>query len=178
MSRYAISRPSGKRLAIGNALSGRRPQDGFSLIELIVAFTILLILTGMAVPAARYQVRKQHERDLREDLREMRKAIDKYKDMADLGKIKVDNDTYGYPKTLQQLVEGVPLTNTISSAGESGKYKFLRRIPTDPMTGTKEWGMRSMQDDPDSSSWGGQDVFDVYSKSIEKGSDGTPYSEW
>lgn len=178
MSKYAI-RPLTAVEPQAEPLSQRLgSQEGFSLVELIVAFTILLILTTMAVPAARYQVRRQRETQLRQDLREMRVAIDKYKDMADLGKIKVDNDTYGYPKTLQQLVDGVPLNNTISKAGESGKLKFLRRLPTDPMTGTKEWGMRSMQDDPDSNSWGGQDVFDVYTKSTEKGSDGTPYGEW
>lgn len=176
MSKYPI--PSLNSTAPSIAYARSRSQAGFSLVELIVAFTILLILTTMAVPAARFQVRRQQETELRQDLREMRTAIDKYKDMADLGKIKLENDTYGYPKTLQVLVDGVPETNKISKAGESGKIKFLRRIPTDPMTGTKEWGMRSMQDSPDSSSWGGQDVFDVFTKSTGKGSDGTPYSEW
>jgi general secretion pathway protein G len=178
MSKYAIElgRSSAQRFTLPSARG--RSQGGFSLVELIVAFTILLILTSMAVPTARFQIRRQRETELRRDLRDIRNAIDKYKDMADTGKIKVDNDTYGYPKTLQQLVDGVPMTNTISKAGESGKYKFLRRLPTDPMTNSKDWGMRSMQDDPDSSSWGGQNVFDVYTKSTEKGSDGTPYSEW
>jgi general secretion pathway protein G len=178
MSKYAIELARGSAQRSKSFSARNRSEGGFSLVELIVAFTILLILTSMAVPAARFQVRRQRETELRRDLREMRDAIDKYKDMADLGKIKVDNDTYGYPKTLQQLVEGVPMTNTISKAGESGKYKFLRRLPTDPLTNSKDWGMRSMQDDPDSSSWGGQDVFDVYTKSTDKGSDGTPYSEW
>jgi general secretion pathway protein G len=155
-----------------------RREAGLTLVELIVAFTILLVLSTMAVPAARYQIRREREKRLREALHDMRSAIDKYKDMADQGKIKVDNDTYGYPKTLQALVDGSPLQNTISSAGETGKIRFLRRIPKDPMTAGTEWGMRSMQDDPQSSTWGGQNVFDVYSKSTEKGSDGTPYSEW
>jgi general secretion pathway protein G len=155
-----------------------RHEAGLTLIELIVAFTILLILTTMAVPMARHQIIRQREKDLRNDLREMRAAIDKYKDMTDEGKIKVENDTYGYPKTLQSLVDGVPLLNKLSGSGDTAKIRFLRRIPTDPMTGTKEWGMRSMQDTPDSNTWGGQDVFDVYTKSLEKGSDGTPYSQW
>jgi len=155
-----------------------RREAGLTLIELIVAFTILLILTTMAVPMARHQIIRQREKDLRNDLREIRAAIDKYKDMTDEGKIKVENDTYGYPKTLQSLVDGVPLLNKLSGSGDTAKSRLLRRIPTDPMTGTKEWGMRSMQDTPDSNTWGGQDVFDVYTKSLEKGSDGTPYSQW
>jgi general secretion pathway protein G len=155
-----------------------RCQAGFTLIELIVAVTILLALSAMAVPAARSQIRREREKELREDLREMRHAIDKYKDMVDAGKIQMQNDTFGYPKTLQSLVDGVPIQGQISSAGESNKMRFLRRIPKDPMTGTTDWGFRSMQDDPDSTSWGGQNVFDVYSKSTDKGSDGTPYSEW
>lgn len=156
----------------------RSRQAGFTLIELIVAVTILLALSAMAVPAARSQIRREREKELREDLREMRRAIDKYKDMVDAGKIQMQNDTFGYPKTLQSLVDGVPVQGQISSAGESNKMRFLRRIPKDPMTGTTDWGFRAMQDDPDSTSWGGQDVFDVYSKSTDKGSDGTPYSEW
>ncbi len=158
----------------------RKPggEAGFTLIELIVAFTILLALTAMAIPAARYQVRREREKQLRMALLDMRKAIDKYKDMVDQGKIRMENDTFGYPKSLQVLVEGAPVQGQLSGAGSTSKMRFLRRIPTDPMTGSKEWGLRSMQDDPTSSSWGGQDVFDVYTKTTEKGSDGTPYSEW
>jgi general secretion pathway protein G len=132
----------------------------------------------MAVPAARAQIRREREVELRRALLEMRGAIDKYKDMVDTGKIQMQNDTFGYPKTLQLLVDGVPMQGQLSSGGESNKVRFLRRIPKDPMTGGTDWGFRSMQDDPDSTSWGGQDVFDVYTKSTEKGSDGTPYSEW
>ena len=161
--------------------ASKRPvlrDSGFTLIELIVAFTILLALSAMAVPAARAQIRREREVELRRALDEMRSAIDKYKDLSDAGKIQMQNDTFGYPKTLQSLVDGVPMQGQLSNAGESNKVRFLRRIPKDPMTGGTDWGFRAMQDDPDSTSWGGQDVFDVYTKSTEKGSDGTPYSEW
>jgi general secretion pathway protein G len=150
-----------------------------TLVELIVAFTILLILSTMAVPLARYKVRRQKEQDLIADLREMKTAIDRYKDYCDQGKIQSAGlDTFCYPPKLEVLVDGVKMQNTLAGAGESGKMRFLRRIPKDPMTGTKDWGMRSMQDDPDSTTWGGQNVFDVFTKSLDKASDGTPYSEW
>ena len=157
----------------------RRREAGFTLVELIVAFSILLILTTMAVPAARYQVRRLREKELRTDLEQMRAAIDRYKDYCDQGKLQsTSNEAYCYPPTLEILVDGVKMTNTISGAGETGKMRFLRRIPKDPMTGDTDWGKRSMQDEPDSTSWGGQNVFDVYSKTMDKASDGTPYSEW
>jgi general secretion pathway protein G len=162
------------------ALARRRQnQAGFSLVELIVAFSILLILTTMAVPLARYQIRRQREKDLLVDLREMRRAIDKYKDLCDLGKIQPgDPDTFCYPTKLEILVEGVKMTNTLSGNGQTNKVKLLRRIPVDPMTGDTDWGKRSMQDDPDSNSWGGQNVFNVYTKTMDRASDGKPYSEW
>jgi general secretion pathway protein G len=157
----------------------RKRQAGLTLVELVVAFTILLILTTMAVPMARYQVRRQREKELLADLREMRAAIDKYKDYCDQGKVQAGNpDAYCYPLSLDALVNGVQLANTISGNGQSGKMRFLRRIPKDPMTGDRDWGLRSMQDEPTSTSWGGQNVFDVYSKTLDKASDGTPYSEW
>jgi general secretion pathway protein G len=147
-----------------------------TLVELIVAFTILLVLTSMAVPLARSNVRRIRERELRQSLDEMRKAIDKYKDYGDSGKLGPPDgvDTFNYPKTLESLVEGV------KGAGQAAdtKLKFLRRIPMDPMTKTREWGVRSMQDDPKSQGWGGQNVFEVYTKSTEKAADGTPYSDW
>jgi general secretion pathway protein G len=128
---------------------------------------------------ARHQVIRQRESELRAELREMRAAIDKYKDYCDQGKVPAGNpETYCYPRTLEALAEGVQLANTLSGNGQSGKIRFLRRIPKDPMTGDTDWGKRSMQDAPDSVSWGGQNVFDVYSKSLDKASDGTPYSEW
>ncbi len=157
----------------------RKTQAGFTLIELIVAFTILLVLTSMAVPMTRYQIRRQREKALRDDLVEMRKAIDRYKDLCDDGKIQsTGNDTYCYPPTLEILVDGVQMQNKISGLGQSSKMHLLRRIPKDPMTGDTDWGKRSMQDEPTSTSWGGQNVFDVFSKTMDKASDGTPYSEW
>jgi general secretion pathway protein G len=157
----------------------RKSHSGFSLVELIVAFSIVIILSSMAVPLARYQVRRQRERDLLSALNDMRSSIDRYKDMCDQGKIQAgDLDGYCYPKSLKAMVDGVPQQNTISGNGQNGKIKFLRRIPRDPFSGDTEWGIRSMQDDPTSTSWGGQNVFDVYTKANDKASDGKPYSEW
>lgn len=146
-----------------------------TLVELIVAFTIMLILTAMAVPLARAKVRAARERDLRRALDDVRYAIDRYKDLADantFGPIKQGTD--GYPETLQVLVDGVKVAN--SPNGQ--KVYLLRRLPKDPFTGSTEWGMRSDQDDPDSTSWGGQNVFDIYSKTSEKAPDGTCYCKW
>lgn len=167
----------------GNDCAGlrrrRRSQAGLTLVELIVAFSILLILTSMAVPMARHQVQRQREKALRADLDDMRHAIDRYKDLCDQGKIQSTNqDAYCYPTTLESLVDGVQMTNTLAGNNQSTKMRFLRRIPKDPFTGDTDWGKRSMQDDPTSDSWGGQNVFDVYSKSMDKASDGTAYSEW
>jgi general secretion pathway protein G len=152
----------------------RRNQRGLTLIELIVAFTILMLLTTMAVPLARFKVRREREKDLRWSLREMRAAIDKYKDATDTNLIpkgKIDSD--GYPETLQQLVDGVR-----PNGSPDKKLRFLRRIPKDPLTNSLEWGLRSTRDDPDSTGWGGQNVFDVFTKSTEKAPDGTAYAEW
>ncbi|HYL77468.1 MAG TPA: type II secretion system protein [Bryobacteraceae bacterium] len=152
----------------------RKGQRGLTLVELIVAFTILIVLSTMAVPLARYKIRRDKERDLNYALREMRTAIDKFKDDMDAGKIgppKLDSDNY--PESLDQLVEGVKAMGAIDK-----KIKYLRRIPKDPMTNSKEWGLRSTRDDPKSSAWGGQNVFDVYTKTMDKARDGTPYSEW
>jgi general secretion pathway protein G len=157
-----------------NRRNQRRYQRGFTMVELIVSFTIMGLLTTMAVPLAAYKVRRDKERELRYALREIRKAIDDYKDASLAGKIDIKLGTEGYPESLEILVEGVKL----SQSPDGKKIKFLRRIPKDPMTGTYDWGKRSMQDDPKSQSWGGQNVFDVYSKSLEKARDGTPYSEW
>jgi general secretion pathway protein G len=152
----------------------RKYQKGLTLVELIVAFTIMLILTSMSVPLARSKVRTMRERELRYALREMHTAIDKYKDYADLGYLGPQKlGTNNWPETLDILVEGVKLPGP-----DGKKMRFLRRIPVDPFTGKAEWGMRSDQDDPKSLSWGGQCVFDVFSKTTEKAADGTPYSEW
>jgi general secretion pathway protein G len=142
-------------------------------VELMASITIILLLTTIALPLARVQIQRTKEVDLRRDLREMREAIDRYKDFADRGMIAVKVDTFGYPPDLQTLVDGVTLKGTATA-----KYKFLRKMPVDPLTDTPEWGTRSMQDDPDSRSWGGQNVFDVYSKSAGTALDGTKYSDW
>jgi general secretion pathway protein G len=132
-----------------------------------------MILASAALPLARIHAERLREQELRDDLREMRSAIDRYKDFSDHGLIQVKVDTFGYPPDLDTLVKGVTLGGT-----SSGKYRFLRRIPVDPMTGQAQWGLRSIQDDPDSTGWGGQNVFDVYSLSQATALDGTPYSSW
>jgi general secretion pathway protein G len=149
------------------AARGRR---GFTLIELIIATTIMAILVGAALPLARNEVKRENERQLRQDLWMMRDAIDRYKDAADKGAFTIKLGSEGYPPDLDTLVAGVDI------AGK--KLKFIRRIPVDPMTGKAEWGMRSMQDEKDSTSWGGQSVFDVYSKSEQTALDGTKYKDW
>jgi len=152
----------------------RRRQRGLTLVELIVAFTILMLLSAMAVPLARYKVSRDKERDLLRALDAMHTAIDKFKDDMDSGKIgpaKLDSDNY--PETLQQLVDGVKAMGSVDK-----KIKYLRRIPKDPMTNSYDWGLRSTRDDPKAQAWGGQNVFDVYTKSMNKARDGTPYSEW
>lgn len=150
-------------------------QAGMTLLELIIACTILLILSSMALPIAKFTVIREREKELRLDLREMRNAIDKYKDLADQQKIRVELGSEGYPPDLDTLVKGV----AVGGSGAAGKnMRFLRRVPVDPMTGRAEWGLRSVQDDPDSTSWGGKNVFDVYSKSTGTALDGTKYSDW
>ncbi len=205
-------------------------ETGFTLLELILACAILMVLSGAAVPIARFTVRRQKEAELHRDLREMRDAIDRYKDAADRNLIRVEAGTEGYPPDLDTLVNGVDLAGPLQSAsgsttagatpgatgglggtttsgfggssssgfgatagtalpfGSSSQssqgtdairhVRFLRRIPADPMTGHAEWGMRSVQDDPDSGSWGGKDVFDVYSLSTGTALDNTKYSDW
>lgn len=139
-----------------------------------MAFTILLILTTMVVPMARYKVRRDRERELRYALREIRTAIDKYKDMADTGGLPPAKlGTEGYPETLEMLVDGVKKAGQVDQ-----KIKFLRRIPKDPFTNSTDWGKRSMQDDPKTLGGGGQNVFDVFTKTTEKARDGSAYSDW
>jgi general secretion pathway protein G len=152
-------------------IRAKRSQLGVTLIELIVVITVLMILMGAAVPVMRVSVKRQREVELRRDLWEMRDAIDRYKDAADRNMFQVKLGTEGYPPDLDTLVNGVEIAG-------GKKLRFLRRVPVDPMTGSKDWGLRSMQDDPDSDSWGGQDVFDVYTKSDGTGLDGTKYKDW
>ena len=152
----------------------KHKQAGLTLVELVVAFTIMALLTTMAVPLARYKVQRDKERELRASLREIRKAIDDYKDATLAGKIEVKLGTDGYPESLQVLVDGIKLLQDPTGK----KIKFLRRIPIDPVSGSRDWGLRSTQDDPSSHSWGRQNVFDVYTKSFDKARDGTPYAEW
>jgi general secretion pathway protein G len=151
------------------ALAARR-ERGFTLIELVVATMILAILALMAVPLARVTIQREKEKELRQALWQMRDAIDRYKDAADRQAFQIKLDSQGYPPDLETLVKGVDV--------QGKKVRFLRAIPTDPMTKSKEWGLRSMQDDPESDSWGGQSVFDVYSKSEGIALDGTKYKDW
>jgi len=146
-----------------------------TLLELIVSCAILLILCSAALPIARYTGWRMRERELKQDLREMREAIDQYKDLADKGKIRVDPLLGGYPPDLETLVKGVPLT---SGAGKSKNIHFLRRVPTDPITKQADWGLRSVEDEPDSTNWDGKSIFDVYSKSSATAMDGSKYSDW
>jgi general secretion pathway protein G len=150
-----------------------RQQSGMTLLELIIACSILLVLSSAALPMARYSVWRQKEKDLQQDLQDMRDAIDRYKDAADLQQIKIQPGSQNYPPDLETLVKGVPL-------GTNGDkvIRFLRKIPVDPVTGQAEWGLRAVGDDPDSTSWGGKNVFDVYSKSQGTAMNGTKYSDW
>jgi general secretion pathway protein G len=165
----------------GSALTGvncpARSARGFTFVELLVVSTIMLILASAVMPLARVSVQRMRESELRRDLREMRNAIDKFKDAADAGIIAATELKAGaenYPPDLQTLVDGVSVNNDQSGR----KLKFLRRIPIDPMTRSTEWGLRAYQDKPDSTSWSGSNVFDVYTKSDGKALDGTKYKDW
>jgi general secretion pathway protein G len=181
----------------------RNIQAGMTLLELIIACGILLVLSSAAVPLARVTVKRQREAELRRDLREMRDAIDRYKNAADKNLIRIEVGSEGYPPDLETLTMGVTvsvagtsqvgisaatlanLSGTAQGAGVSSpssdapaKVRFLRKVPVDPMTGKAEWGLRAVQDDPDSHSWGGHNVFDVYSLSTDTAMDGTNYADW
>jgi general secretion pathway protein G len=183
-------------------------QSGMTLLELIMACSILLVLATAALPVARFTVLRQKETELRRSLREMRDAIDRYKDASDRNLIRVAAGTEGYPPDLETLVTGVEIVSQAGSgpgatvgqptfgatgggppsslfSGFSGdaedavrRVRFLRKIPVDPITNRAEWGLRSVQDDPDSRSWGGGNVFDVYSLAISNAMDGSRYSDW
>ena len=146
---------------------------GYSLVELVVVVTLILVLTAMIVPVARFNWTRMKEMELKEALRTIRSAIDEHKRLADQGLIPVELETEGYPKELEKLVKGIELVGQVKKV-----RKFLRRIPIDPMTGEAEWGLRSLQDDADSRSWGRQNVYDVYSLSDRTALDGTKYKDW
>ena len=152
--------------------SSRRSEAGFTLAELVMVAAVLTLLAAVTLPVAKFTSRRAKEMELRVALRDMRAAIDEYKRYSDAGLLQIDLGTEGYPAKLEKLVEGVPIV------GQDKKLKLLRRIPVDPMTGEQEWGLRSFQDDFDSTSWGGEDVFDVYSLSGGVGLNGVPYTQW
>jgi general secretion pathway protein G len=148
-------------------------EAGYTLAELVMVATLLTILAGVALPVAKFTAKRSKEADLRQHLRSMRYAIDEYKHYSDSGLIPVDLGTEGYPTELEILVEGVEVVGQVDK-----KVKFLRRVPVDPMTGEAKWGLRSYQDEPDATSWGGENVYDVYSLSAGVGLNGVPYSQW
>jgi general secretion pathway protein G len=184
----------------------RKTQAGMTLLELVIACGILMVLSSAALPLARVTVVRQREAELRRDLREMRDAIDRYKDAADKNLIRIEVGSQGYPPDLETLMTGVTVSvggtsqvgtsastvanfsstaqvgaassPTTSTSTTPTKVRFLRKIPVDPMTGKAEWGLRAIQDDPDSHSWGGHNVFDVYSLSTGTAMDGTNYADW
>lgn len=151
----------------------KRSQRGFSLTEMVIATTLLVILAGVSFPIAKSVSRRQKEAELRYNLRMMRNAIDEYKRYSDAGLIPIDLGTDGYPEELETLLEPIDLVGQIDV-----QKRFLRRVPIDPMTGEAEWGLRSTQDDWDSDFWGGENVFDVFSLSTATGLNGVPYKEW
>lgn len=151
----------------------RRREAGFTMAEMVMVATVMALLATAVLPVAKFTSRRVKEMELRAALRDMRSAIDEYKRFSDGGFIQIDLGTDGYPAELELLVEGVEIAGKVDS-----KHKFLRRIPIDPMTGEREWGLRSYQDDHDSDSWGGENVYDVYSLSNGIGLNGVPYREW
>ena len=150
---------------------------GYTFVELLVVASIIMILASAILPLAKVTAVRQREADLRRALRELRTAVDKYKDAADVGQIsplEIKAGSENYPPDLQTLVDGVSVANDATGR----KLKYLRRIPTDPMTHSQEWGLRSYQDRPDATKWGGENVFDVYTKSDGVALDGTHYKDW
>ena len=168
MTRFALVK---RRAGAGGP---RAPASaGFTMVELAIVAAVISILTAMVIPVVRYTVKRQDELELRFELRTMRDAIDKYKQYSDSGLIPPQLGTEGYPPDLQTLVDGVSLVGQINK-----KQKFLRRIPIDPVTKKAEWGLRSFQDEPDSTSWGSQNVYDIYTLSPLRAIDGTYYKDW
>ena len=159
------------------AMQRLRSARGYTFVELIIVTTIILILASAVQPLAKVAIQRQKEAELRRSLRDIRDAIDKFKDAADMQMIpstELKPDSEGYPPDLEKLVEGVSVANDATGR----KLKFLRRVPIDPMTGSDEWGMRSYQDKPDATRWGGQNVYDVFSRSEGTALDGTKYKDW
>jgi general secretion pathway protein G len=152
-------------------------NKGFTLVEMIITLTILAILAGAIVPLAKVAVKREKEIELRRNLRIIREAIDAYKKLSDEKKIEVEDDTEGYPPDLDALIEGVELKEG-DEESDTKIMKLLRRIPKDPMTNSTDWGLRSYQDDPDSDYWGGENVYDIYTKSLGTALDGTKYKDW
>ncbi len=180
-ARPSTFRVSTSRLDIRRVLEARSSRfgdgNGYTFVELLIVVTLLMILASAVLPLAQVTSQRQREAELRRNLREVRTAIDKFKDSVDTGLIPTTElrpDNEGYPPDLDKLVDGVAIANDATGR----KLKFLRRIPMDPMTNDTEWGLRSYQDKPDSTSWGGQNVFDVYSKSGGTALDGTKYRDW
>jgi general secretion pathway protein G len=158
---------------VSQRLPRRAATGGYTIAELVMVCAILGILAAVALPVAKFTVQRSREADLRQALRSMRNAIDEYKRYSDAGLIPVDLNSDGYPKELEDLVEGVDLVGQVDKT-----VKFLRRVPIDPFTGDTEWGKRSYQDEWDSTSWGGENVYDVYSLAAGTGLNGIPYSQW
>jgi general secretion pathway protein G len=179
LSRILASAPTkgfcrrGKAVPLPRGSRPSRSQQGVTLLELIIATTLLLVLATAALPVVRFTIVRSREAQLHRALREMRDAIDHYKDYADRNLIRVEVGSEGYPPDLETLVTGVQI-----GAGTDRKIRFLRRIPVDPMTGQADWNLQAVQDDPDSTSWGGKNVFDVHSKSQGTALDGTHYADW
>jgi general secretion pathway protein G len=153
--------------------ASRRREAGFTMVEVAIVAIMVAILAGMVIPVARYSLRRQKELELKHQLRTMREAIDKYKQLSDAGLIPLEIGGEGYPPDLEKLAKGVELVGQVKK-----KQRFIRKLPIDPMTGKAEWGLRSYQDEPDSFAWGGQNVYDVYSLSEGKALDGTHYKDW
>ena len=167
----------GRRGLLRALRAGHGAERGYSFVELLVVSAIVLILASAVMPLARVTMQRQREAELRRALREMRTAIDRHKDAVDLGMIgglEVEAENEGYPASLEVLVEGVEMANDATGR----KMRFLRRIPFDPMTQSREWGLRSYDDEPDSRRWSGDNVYDVYTRSPATALDGTRYDEW
>lgn len=153
-------------------------KEGFTLVEMLVTLTILSILALAAMPLAKVAIKREKEITLHRNLRAMREAIDAYKKLADEKKFEFDEETEGYPPDLESLVNGIEIKITENNEEKTKIIKFLRRIPKDPMMNSPEWGLRSYQDDADSDVWGGENVYDVYTRSAGTALDGTKYRDW